>query len=438
MNLFKKIMCVLAFANLSILADSFKEKAFEQELFAQFKIAIDIDQNWIDILNGNLAQFGYKNLLPYSDWNALFIAYPALQAQVPYISFGALPTPIEKLETLSNSYNAQIYIKQDSVSGGFDQNGAPLYGGNKVRKLEFLLAQAKALGATKVLTFGCVASNHAVATAVHASQLGMYPICMLKHQPPSHVVQHNLMMHLNYNTELHYSPNNDIRKLNAMTVWLDHYKKDGQVPYIIPTGGSNKYGTIGFVNAIFELVTQIEEGLMPRPTHIYVPCGSCATTAGILLGCKATGLDVQIVAVAVEPDEDPTFAQNIDTLFKETNQYLHSMDKSFPLCSYTEQDLRIDQNFTGPSYGVFTQEGVQAALELQNSDGIVLDGTYTAKAFACLLNDVTKQPGAVVLFWNTYSGLDFSKQLKSRDYTKLPTCLHDYFDENNIQPLDRN
>lgn len=434
--MFKKCLIVtLIVVNVSLLA-SFEEPIFEEDVFAQLNIKVNMDPDYITLLNTRLTQCGNKSLLDNSDTNALFAAYPALQSHVPYISLGAFPTPLEKLENLSNRYTTQIYIKQDSLSGGRDNEGAPLYGGNKVRKLEFLLAQAKFLGATKVLTFGSVGSNHAVATAVHARRLGMDPICMLKHQPPSHVVQHNLLMHLNYDSELHYSPNNEIRNLNVLTVWLDHYKKDGRVPYIIPTGGSNKYGTLGFVNAIFELVSQIEQGLMPKPTHIYVPCGSCATTAGILLGCKAAGLDVQVVAVAVEPDEDPTFAQTIERLFKETNHYVHSLDNSFPLFSYTENDLILDHNFTGPSYGIFTDEGVNAARELQDLDNITLDGTYTAKAFACLLRDVQRQPGMIALFWNTYSGLDFSKQITSRDYTQLPKCLHDYFDENNIQPLD--
>lgn len=435
MKVLKKSIFALILLNVSLLAQ-FQEAMFEQDVWDQLTMNIRMDPAYIDILNNKLAEFGYKSLFYSCGTNALFAAYPELQSKIPYISLGAFPTPIEKLHTLSKRYNTHIYIKQDSLSGGVDTDGAPLYGGNKVRKLEFLLAQAQLLGATKVLTFGCVGSNHAVATAVHARRLGINTICMLKPQPPSHVVQHNLLMHLTCGTELHYNPNNDIRNLNALTVWLEHYKKDKQVPYIIPTGGSNKFGTLGFVNAAFELVTQIKQGLIPKPTHIYIPCGSCATTAGILLGCKAAGLDVQIVAVAVEPDEEPTFAQTIDRLFKETNNYLHALDDSFPLCSYTEHDLILEHNFTGDSYGLFTQEGVAVARELQEAENITLDGTYTAKAFACLLSDVKKHPERVVLFWNTYSGLDFSHQINSKDYTRLPQCFHDYFDENNIQTLD--
>lgn len=156
------------------------------------------------------------------------------------------------------------------------------------------------------------------------------------------------------------------------------------------------------------------------------------------MGCKASGLEAQVVAVAVEPGQHSDFAKNIDKLFKETNQYLNSMDNSFSLFSYSENDLRIDQNFAGPNYGVFTEESVKAAFELNDSDKVKLDGTYTAKAFACLLSDAINQPKKVALFWNTYSVLDFSKQIKTIDYTKLAKCFHDYFDENNIQPLDLN
>jgi len=428
-------------AHLDGAAQPFKDKVLELSLYKHFGLD-GLHGDWITDLNGKLAEFGYESDFEGSDGNSLSAAYPALQKKVPYIALGSLPTPIVKLDAISQKHGMQVYMKNDSVSGGVDEEGAPLYGGNKVRKLGFLLAQAKALGAKKVMFPGCVGSNYAVAGAVHARRLGLQPICMLKHQPPSYVVQHNLLMHQYYGSELHYSPNNDIRALNALTVWLEHYKKDGQVPYLTPTGGSNVYGTLGFVDAAFELAQQIKQGLVPKPTHIYVPTGSCATTAGILLGCKAAGIDAQIVAIAVEPDEDPSFAQNIQKLFNETNKFLHENDNSFPLLSYTDEDLRIDLDSTGPNYGVFTQEGVEAATDLEESEGVILEGTYTGKAFAGLLKDIQKLPSKnqqkpTVLFWNTYSGLKFTKQLKDRDYTKLPKCFHDYFQENNIQELAR-
>lgn len=428
-----RTLCILLLITAPILPNHFEHKELEQELFQKLTPDFSIDQDWKQILNAQLAAFNYENLIGESDSNALFLSYPAMQSKIPYISLGALPTPIIKLEELSNRYKSTIYLKNDALSGGVDANGAPLYGGNKVRKLEFLLAHARSVGATKVITFGCVGSNHAVATAVHARQLGMEPICMLKHQPPSDVVRHNLLMHLNYGSELHYSAHEDIRKLNTIMVWLDHYKKDGQVPYIIPTGGSNMIGTLGFVNAIFELAQQIDQGLMPEPTHIYVSCGSCATTAGLLLGCKATGLKTQIVAVTVEPGDDALFAHKIEQLFTQTNEYLHAIDASFPIFSYADAALIIEHDFAGPGYGIFTKESTHAAQELEESDGIILEGTYSAKAFAALLHDASKNPEMIALFWNTYSGLDFSNHLKSRNYTELPICFHDYFTQTALE-----
>jgi len=441
MNIFFKMLVLLLLGNASLqtcAADYYNVVA--KKATAGINLTVTADDRWIDILNDQLAEFNYESLLKESDSNPLFKQYPGLKAKVPYIAFGALPTPLEKLNGLSKAYNCQMYAKQDSLSGGFNAEGVPFYGGNKVRKLEFLLARAKKLGVKKVVTFGCVGSNHAVATTVHARRLGMEPICVLKHQEPSPVVQHNLLMQLNHHAELHYTPNNDVRKADTFKIWRDHFNKDKQAPYIIPTGGSNKYGTVGFVNAVFELVEQIKLGLMPQPTHIYVPCGSCATTAGILLGCKAAGLQAKVVAVTVEPEEDPTFAQQIDTLFKETNEYLHACDQLFPILSYTDADLEIEKGFAGDDYGLFTEAGVKAAEEMHKLDKITLEGTYTAKALAGLLSQVTKNkdPKAVILFWNTYSGLDFSKTLTNRVYTQMPACFHAYFNEDNIQPINRN
>lgn len=416
----------------------FQERGFELELYKQLQIQAQVKDSWIDDLNDMLASFHYPSTFKGSDANSLFEEYPALRAQIPYVAIAALPTPVMPLSNISKLWGAQVYVKNDALAGGVNVYGEPEYGGSKVRKGCFIFGHALKLGADKIIAPGCVGSNYAVAIAAMAHKLGLEPICMLKHQPASSVVQHNLLMHLAFGSELHYSPNNDIRALNTVNVWLDHYKKDGKVPYVTPTGGSNILGTLGFVDAAFELAQQIKQGLIPKPTHIYVATGSCATTAGLLLGLKAVGIDAQIVAVAAEPigpDEHSTFAQAIDRLFRETNHMLNTLDSSFPLLSYTEKDLRIDENFTGPDYGVFTQEGVTAINTMFKLEGIQLEGTYTGKCFACLLNDIKKDPNVTVLFWNTYSGLDFSKQTRNQDYKKLPRVFHDYFQEKNLQSL---
>jgi D-cysteine desulfhydrase len=414
----------------------FQDKVLELELFQALEVQAKMKSDWMKELNNKLSSLGYKSKFNGSDTNSLSTAYPALRDRIPYVALAALPTPVVKLPAISQLFGVPVYMKDDSLTGGVDESGDPKYGGNKRRKACYIFGDALYWGAEKIALPGCVGSNYAVAMAAIARELGIEPICMLKDQPPSQVVQHNLLMHLALGSELHYSPNNDVRALNTLTVWMDHYKKDGRVPYVTPTGGSNVLGTLGFVDAAFELAHQIKAGAMPKPTHIYVATGSCATAAGLLLGCRAAGIDAQVVAVAVEPDEDPTFAQTIDRLFKETNEFLHEKDNSFPMLAYTDKDLRVDLNFTGPSYGIFTQEGVAAAETISRLEGVKLEGTYTGKGFACLLNDIKKNPKATVLFWNTYSGLDF-KQVRGQDYKKLPRVFHDYFQDANLQPLAR-
>lgn len=418
--------------------DPFHVRMQELELCKQFNIRADISSQWLDELNDRLATYNYPTQFTSVGTTYLLEAYPTLKERLPYLGFANLPTPITQLTHIMNEYGTQVYMKNDALSGGYDEQGNAIYGGNKVRKLEFLLADAKSLGATKIATFGCVASNHAVATTVHAHRQGFASvIVMLCHQPPSRAVQHNLLLHQAYGSEIHYCANNDIRKIETVALWLEHLKKDGHVPYMIPTGGSNAIGTLGYVNAVFELVEQIQRGAMPAPTHIYVPIGSCGTTAGILLGCKATGLKAQVVAIAVMPVDALDFEQGVEKLFKQTNDLLRRKDDSFPEYTYSSADLCIDHHFSGTEYGVFTPEGVQAVQKIFANEGVRLEGTYTAKCFAGLLWHVQQNPAQVALFWNTYSGLDFSYALKDQSYKQLPHCLHDYFDDANLQELDR-
>ena len=358
--------------------------------------------------------------------------FPALK--VAHISLCKLPTPVQKLENLSRELGTNLFVKRDDMTGG------ECYGGNKPRKLEFELARALCHRAKSIITFGCAGSNHAVATSEYARKLGLKPVCMLKPQANSYVVQKNLRMHLANGTELHYSPNNDVRKIATISTWLD-LMNNGQQPYVIPTGGSTPLGALGFVNAAFELKEQIDAGLIPMPDYIYVPCGSCATTVGLLLGCKAAGLTSKIMAIAVEPEEEPQeFKTNITKLFKATNELLNKVtNNTFPILEINpEKDIEINLNFTGPEYAVFTPEGIAARELLKNTETITIDGTYTCKAFAALLADIKSKKSAnkTVLFWNTYCGTEFQNRVASVNYKDLPACFHAYFEED-VQELDR-
>lgn len=408
-----------------------------KELYKALNIDIKKDDQWIEKLNqwGALAEPKKNLAITHSTKLPLFKEYPGL-AQTPYLDLCILPTPVQQLANIISMPDVNLYIKMDGLS-------ANPYGGNKARKFAFEAAKALEHGVKTFLTFGCAGSNHAVAVSTNVATLrdqwgfDLHCICMLKPQPNSGVVRQNLLRHLANGAQLHYYPDNAVREIGTITKWLDHYNTYGDYPYIIPTGGSTPLGTVGFVNAGFELAQQIKEGLLPEPDYLYVACGSCATTAGLILGCKASRLRTKVMAIATEPEEEKgEFAANITKLFYATNALLHSIDPKFPLFKLAPGDLNINLDFTGTEYGLYTPECV-AARELLKTHGITTEGTYTAKAFAALLHDA--QTGTVkgnILFWNTYDAHECDERIANADYKKLPVCFHRYFEED-VQELDK-
>jgi 1-aminocyclopropane-1-carboxylate deaminase/D-cysteine desulfhydrase-like pyridoxal-dependent ACC family enzyme len=366
----------------------------------------------------------------------LFKNYPQLKDKLVYVSFCDLPTPIYKLESLCKNFvHANVYIKRDDLCGLRLANGDHLFGGNKPRKLEFLLGDAQKQNAKTIVTYGCAGSNHALATAVYANHLGLQSILMLKPQPSSKAVRHNLLLDKFYNAQIQYYPNNQIRSVVA-----EHLLSQDKQAYFFPTGGSVALGTIGFVNAIFELKEQIDKGILPEPDLIYLPINSCGTTAGLLLGIKAAKLKTKIIAVAVEPEEvKDQFEISAKRLFNETNQLLNSLDGNFGLFEFPDDQFYVNKNFWGIEYGLFTQEAVKAKELFKNLENINLDGTYSSKAIAALVEDLKNKTieNKIILFWNTYCGINYSHLTKTVDYRSLPHQFHKYFQED-VQELDRN
>lgn len=336
----------------------------------------------------------------------LFVAYPDLQKNIPYISLGSFPTPIQKCKELESVYGIHnLFVKQDSISGGMDEEGMQLFGGNKVRKLEFLLADALHHHAESVVTFGCMGSNHAVATATYAKNLGLRCYLMLTPQSDSPVVQRNLALMNAADAHIIFARNRAHRADNTVEIFERNKAEHGDYPYFIPTGGSTAVGVVGFVNAAFELRDQINKGLLPTPDYIYVAAGSFGTVAGLSLGLKAAGIASRIVAVAIEPAEFLDEVQHrVSALFEETNQLLHDSDATFPLLANDLSNIVVVQDFCGKGYGLCTQEAYDAMDVAEKYEDIYLDGTYTGKTFAALLDHA--EQGLLqdknVLFWNTF------------------------------------
>ena len=353
----------------------------------------------------------------------LFDQYPILQTKLPHITLAQLPTPVYACHALEQAIgHAPLFIKRDDLTGSHTN-----YGGNKVRKLEFLLADAKTKGAKKIITYGAAGTNHGLATACCTYRLGIPCLLMLRHQHNSPVVRQNLLLDHYFGAEIMVFGDNTDRNTTKEQIVQTNLDT-----YFIPVGGSVPLGAIGFVNAAFELQEQIKSGVLQKPDYIYLPIGSCGTTAGLLLGLALAQLDTKIIAVAVEPEYAPgAFLEKTKKLFLETNQLLHSLDDQIPLLSFPVEQLTINTYFCNTRYGVSTPDTDATITCMREQENINLEGTYSAKALTVLLADIknqVRQPHEVILFWNTYCGLDFAHMTSSINYKDLPQELHRYFE----------
>lgn len=371
--------------------------------------------------------------------NILFKHYPVLQEKLSYVSLGSLPTPLIHCKQLPAQFSqVNIFVKHDGLTG-FECEGKKLFGGNKLRKLQYLLADALAQDYQSVMTFGCVGSNHALQTTVCAQHIGLQSICILRPQPNSHVARRNLLLQQAHGAQLLFAPDRLSAAFASVAVCYDHKQRYGKFPYIIPVGGSNARGAIGYVEAAFELKEQIDAGLISVPDRIYVTLGSGGTAAGLLLGIKAAQITTKLYLVTDEPEDIAGEAiDKVKNLAAETNVLLQSYDTTFPTCTITENDYCVIADCAGSQYGLFTKEGVAAMNLMRTAEDIQLDGTYTGKCFSALVRDVQSGScnGQTVLFWNTFCGEPLRNVTDSVDYRHLPKAFHRYFEED-VQPLDQ-
>jgi D-cysteine desulfhydrase len=353
----------------------------------------------------------------------LFKPYPLLSEKLPHESLGGFPTPVRKLDRLASDTGInQLYIKRDDLSGR-------VYGGNKIRKLEFILGHALHSGIKEILTFGFTGANHAMATAVTAQQVGLRSISMMMPEPQLPYACSNLLMTYYCGAELHHQRNKQLLILATAYQLIRHKIKNGRLPLFISGRSTSPLGATGFVNAAFELKEQVMAGEIPEPDYIYVAKGSGGTTAGLILGIKAANLHSRVVSVCAK-DEKEIDAKKMGQLCDETALLLHSLDPSFPKLECSDENLDIRHDFVGRGYACPTEEGLKAISLMEKNEGIKLDSTYTGKAFACLLDDAGKGylRDKVVLFWNTYNSRDFSDVIATVDYHRLPRGFHRYFE----------
>ncbi len=325
--------------------------------------------------------------------------YPDLRATLPRLELCTTPTPVRELDALMRETGGRtpLWLKDDSRI-------APAWGGNKPRKLEWTLADAKRRGCRTVLTFGGLATNHGLATALYARRHGLRCVLALVDQPIDPHAEEQLARLRSSGARIHVT--HDVpRTVAAIPYLMARYAqmRPARLPYWLPPGGSSPLGALGFVEAAFELAAQIEHGLLPEPAKIVVPLGTGGTAAGLLLGLRLSGLRSEVMAVRVN-DQLKLSPGTIAKLARRTHALLVRRGARIPALSFGECDVEVPEQWMGKGYGHPTPEAHEALAVAGRAEGLRLEGVYTGKAMAALLagaREGSLGPGPV-LYWNTH------------------------------------
>ena len=308
---------------------------------------------------------------------------PGALASLPSIPFATAPTPVEDMTRLRHALGGgpRLLIKRDDTIGfGF--------GGNKVRKLRLVAAEAAAAGADTLITSGGVQSNHARATAAAAAKLGMRAILIVNGAPPERATANALLDAL-LGAEIRYVASRDERA-PAMQAAADEERRAGRRPYVIPIGASTPLGAAAFALAVTELLAQI-----PPPDAIVHASSSGGTQAGLVAGCALAGVRTRVIGISADEPE-ASLRATISAIVEGV-----AVLAATPLRDLT---IEVDDGFVGGGYGVPTSESKGAIELLARTEAVFLDPTYTAKAMAGLFDYVrrgTFDTSQTVLFWHT-------------------------------------
>ncbi len=321
----------------------------------------------------------------------LAAAYPILGTRLPKMQLAELPTPLEQHSIDTPAGFRSILVKRDDLT-------SRSYGGNKVRKLEYILRRAIDRDATRVATFGSVGSNHALATAIHARRAGLDCTCFLAHQTLTPKVPYALNMHRRLGTEI-VRYGGGIDTLPLFRKYLQHRKT-----WVVPLGGSSWLGAVGFVNAGLELAAQVAEADVPCPARVYIANGTMGSVAGLLLGLAVAELPTEVHAIRIV-DSHISNPTALDRLLRKTAYLLNRYDPRFDAGIADRVRLRWRDEFFAGGYAKCDEATAQAVRLANEGAGLHLETTYTGKAMAALVHDLQRPDygDQDYLFWNTYS-----------------------------------
>ena len=307
----------------------------------------------------------------------------AALATRPRIQLATLPTPLQEMTRLREALGGakacpRILIKRDDLTSlGL--------GGNKARKLEYLVADARAKGATTLVTTGAVQSNHARMTAAAACVAGMRCVLVLTATSDAPPVAGNLLLDRLYGAAIRLVPSIDpmlaVGQDEAVVaeVVADE-RAAGRVPYVIPVGGSSGVGVCGYIGGSVELVSQLAEAGI-APFRLYYASGSRGTQAGLTLGARLCAAPYEVYGVAVSAGE-PEKIERAKRIANEAAGLLNLPER------LDLGDLVTDQGFIGEGYGIPTPAALEAIAMLAQSEAILLDPCYTSKAMAGMIRHI--------------------------------------------------
>ncbi|HED14835.1 MAG TPA: D-cysteine desulfhydrase [Gammaproteobacteria bacterium] len=314
-------------------------------------------------------------------------------ARFPRVHLAHLPTPLEYLTNLTKALNGpEIWIKRDDCTGLSS-------GGNKTRKLEFLLGEAAEQGADIILTQGATQSNHARQTAAAAAHMGMDCHLLLEDRTgktdPDYTSNGNVLLDQLHGASIEHRPlspdlNTELEKV------ADRLRSEGRKPYVVPGGGSNPTGALGYVNAAMELVTQANDmGLCID--HVVHATGSCGTQAGLVTGLYGMNSGIPLLGIGVRAPRQ----QQEDNVFKLT---CATAEKCGCPGVVKREDVVANCDYVGPGYGFPAPSTIEAIKLLARTDAILLDPVYSGKGMAGLIDLVRKgffSKGQNIVFLHT-------------------------------------
>lgn len=303
---------------------------------------------------------------------------------VPRFALGAWPTPLQPAPRLSAAAGVEVLVKRDDLTG----LGV---GGNKVRKLEYLVADALGRGADTLVTGGGPQSNHAALTALAARRAGLDAHLVFYGEPyPGGPDGNGVLVDL-AGAQVTYTGD---AERSSVDLWLQRVaarlEREGRTPYVIPRGGATALGCAGYLRASLELAAQLEQ-LGVAPARVVLATGSCGTQAGLELGARWLQASYRVTGVTVSRPR----AECLDRVRR-----LAAGCAELVGLHGLATDPEVLDGYLGPGYGKPTDEGWAATKLLAQTEGLVLDPVFTSKAMAALL-DLARDGREPVVFWHT-------------------------------------